>query len=150
MGGPLERLLDGDADLILHRADAAAPQVEWLTLGTVALIPVAAPDFLHVADPTQVRPEDLRAHTQAVIRDTQRRAAAESHFVVEGAHQCSTPDHQTKREVSLHGLAWGRLPDFLIEEDLKANLLTSLIGPRLPGRSETWRPHASRGERWVR
>lgn len=137
VGGPLERLLDGDADLILHRAEANDPRVEWLRLGKVALVPVAAPDFLDISNPTDVGPEDLRSHTQAVIRGTQRRAPAESHFIIEGAHQCSTPDHQTKREVILQGLAWGHLPDFLIEEDLKRERLTSLIGPRLPGRSMT-------------
>lgn len=137
VGGPLERLLDGGADLILHRAEPDDPRVEWLRLGEVALVPVAAPDFLDIPDPAHVGPEDLRARTQAVIRDTRRRAAPESHFLIEGAHQCSVPDHQTKREVILQGLAWGHLPDFLIAEDLKRGRLRSLVGPRLPGRRET-------------
>ena len=71
-----------------------------------------------------------------MIRDTRRHSTGETHFVIEGAHQCSVPDHQTKREVILQGLAWGHLPDFLIQEDLKAGRLQSLAGSRLPGRTE--------------
>jgi hypothetical protein len=29
--GPWERLIDGEADLILHRVDKSDPRVEWMT-----------------------------------------------------------------------------------------------------------------------
>ncbi len=136
VGGPLERLLNGDADLILHRIEPDEPRVQWLRFGSVALTPVAAPDFLDLSDRTHVQPEDLQSRTQAVIRDTRRHGPSESHFVLEEAQQCSVPDNLTKREVILHGLAWGHLPDFLVREDLESGRLISLVGPRLPGRSE--------------
>lgn len=128
--------MDGDADLILHRAEPE-PQVDWLPLGSVALVPVAAPGFPGASDPADIGPEDMRSHTQAVIRDTRRRPSGEAHFLLEGAHQCSVPDHQTKREVILRGLAWGHLPDYLIGSDLEAGRLIPLSGLLLPGRTET-------------
>lgn len=136
VGGPLERLLDGEADLILHRAEATDVRVEQLALGEVALIPVAAPGFLPSRPAADLSPEALRAYTQCVIRDTARRGPEESHFLIEGARQCSAPDHLIKRELILQGLAWGHLPDFLIEADLREERLQSLVGPRMPGREE--------------
>jgi DNA-binding transcriptional LysR family regulator len=136
VGGPLERLLDGEADLILHRAEGSETRVEWLRLEEVSMIPVAAPGFLPTALGAAATPEDLRAYTQAVIRDTRRRGAGENHFVIEGAHQCSAPDQLTKKEIILEGLAWGHLPGFLIAEALAEGQLISLAGPRLPGRTE--------------
>jgi DNA-binding transcriptional LysR family regulator len=136
VGGPLERLLDGEADLILHRAEPTDPRVEFLSLCQVTLVPVASPDFLAIPSSAEIRPEQLRPYTQCVIRDTARRSGSESHFLIEGAHQCSAPDHRTKREMILQGLAWGHLPDFLIEVDLREGRLRSLAGRRLPGRVE--------------
>ncbi|CAN7604532.1 LysR family transcriptional regulator [Phenylobacterium sp. LjRoot219] len=156
VGGPLERLLDGEADLILHRVETAEPRLELVTLCEVALVPVAAPGLLTVP-PADLGPNTLRPYTQCVIRDTARRPRAESHFLIEGAHQCSAPDHLIKRELILQGLAWGHLPDFLIEADLRDGRLQSLAGPRLPGRVEAVaaarlgeRPHGPVAERlWV-
>lgn len=159
VGGPLERLLDGEADLMLHRAEPAEARIELLPLGEVALVPVAAPGFLP-QPPAELGPETLARYTQCVIRDTARRSASESHFLVEGAHQCSAPDHLIKRELILQGLAWGHLPNFLIDADLREGRLRSLAGPRLPGRVEAVaaarrsdRPHGPVAERlwtWLR
>lgn len=137
VGGPLERLLDGEADLILHRAEASDGRVEMISVCEVALVPVAAPGFLFPPPVSDLGPDALRPYTQCIIRDSARRPRSESHFVIDGAHQCSAPDHQIKRELIIQGLAWGHLPDFLIEEDLQAGRLLSLAGPRLPGRVET-------------
>ncbi|MBW8812626.1 MAG: LysR family transcriptional regulator [Caulobacterales bacterium] len=136
VSGPLERLVEGDADLILHRAEPQQLAVDWLNLGEVAMVPVAAPGFLDLGAAAEPTPESLQTSTQAVIRDTGRRSAAESHFVLAGAHQCSVPDQLTKKEIILQGLAWGHLPDFLIGADLAQGTLVSLAGPRLPGRRE--------------
>src|SRR3712207_7837752 len=40
------------------------------------------------------------------------------HFLVEGAPRCSVPDHLMKKELILHGMAWGHLPRFMIEAEL--------------------------------
>ncbi|WP_348640637.1 LysR substrate-binding domain-containing protein [Mesorhizobium sp. B1-1-5] len=37
----------------------------------------------------------------------------------------------------LHGLAWGHLPDWLIEDDLRDGRLISIAGRHIPGRAET-------------
>lgn len=81
--GPWERLLEGDADLILHRMEAGDARVEWLDLGRVPFVPVAAPGYLAPAR-RALRPEDLRDYTQCVMRDTARHAPARDFFMIEG------------------------------------------------------------------
>jgi DNA-binding transcriptional LysR family regulator len=134
VSGPLERLLDGEAELILHRVDKADPRLEWLDLGEVDFIPVIAPGLL--ADGTDIRPEQLRSLTQCVMRDSARHSPPVDYFTLEGAPQCTVPDQAMKKELVLHGLAWGHLPRHLIAEELADGRLCDLSSPHLPGRRE--------------
>lgn len=134
--GPLERLLDGDADLILHGIDKSDPRLEWIDLCKVRLLPVAAPGFLSFRPSRAVRPEQMRPYTQCVIRDTARHSPARDYYLVEGAHQCTVPDHAMKKEVILQGMAWGHLPRFMIEDKLRDGSLVPIAGRYLPGSTE--------------
>ncbi len=134
--GPIERLLDGDADLILHRVDKEDARIEWIDLCKVQFVPVIAPALL--PDPTAraPQPKQLRAFTQCIIRDTARHSPARDFFVLDGAQQCTVPDQTMKKEVILQGLAWGHLPRFLIEAELDDGSLRSIVSRALPGRRE--------------
>jgi DNA-binding transcriptional LysR family regulator len=135
VSGPWERLVEGDADLILHRIDKTDPRVEWIDLCRVAFIPVAAPGFLPFPVAGDLEPQQLRGSTQCVIRDTARDTSA-NFFLIEGAHQCTVADHQMKKEVIANGMSWGHLPDFLIADELRDGRLLSLAGRHFPGRTE--------------
>ncbi|GFE79273.1 LysR family transcriptional regulator [Steroidobacter agaridevorans] len=134
--GPWERLFDDEADLILHRIDKSDPRLEWIDLGTVSVVPVVAPKFLPFPITSSISPEMMREFTQCIIRDTARHSPERSYFVVEGAHQCSVADHQMKKELILHGMAWGHVPRFLIEEELRDGRLLSIVGRHFPGVTE--------------
>ncbi|HTH73696.1 MAG TPA: LysR family transcriptional regulator [Trinickia sp.] len=136
VAGPQERLLDGDADLIVHRIDKADPRLEWADLCKVELIPVIAPALLPAGLPRTIKPEHLRELTQCVMRDTARHTVPRDYFVLEGAPQCTVADQSMKREIILHGLGWGHLPRYMIEDDLRADRLRSLAGRHLPGACE--------------
>jgi len=136
VGGPLERLIEGDADLMFHRADRNDPRLERIPLYEIAMVPVVAPGFLPFAATEDLTPNQMRPFVQCVIRDTARSSSSENHFLIEGAHQCSAPDQMMKKELILHGLAWGHLPSWLIEEELGDGRLISIAGPGLPGRTE--------------
>ena len=137
IGGPVERLMDGEADLVFHRANPSDPHLERIDLRDVAFVPVVAPGFLPFDIGHDVTPEAMRPFTQCVIRDTARRPSSENFFVIDGAHSCSVPDHMMKKELILHGLAWGHLPEWLIEDDLRRERLISIAGRHIPGRVET-------------
>ena len=107
VSGPLERLLDGEADLILHRVDKSDPRLEWLDLCGVGLVPIIAPGLLGDPPPRPVRPNNLRPFAQCVMRDSARHSPPTDYFMLAGARQCSVPDQRTKKEVILQGLGWG-------------------------------------------
>lgn len=134
--GPWERLFGGEADLILHRVDKSDPRLEWVDLREVELIPVVSAGLLPFPATDSITPERMREFTQCVMRDTAHQAPDRDHFVIEGAHQCTVPDQTMKKEVILHGLGWGHLPRFLIEEELRDGRLRSIAGRHLPGRVE--------------
>ncbi|MFV3413312.1 LysR family transcriptional regulator [Pseudomonas nitroreducens] len=134
VSGPLEKLLDGEAELILHRVDKADPRLEWLDLGTVDFIPVIAPTLLEGRG--DIHPGQLRSLTQCVMRDSARHSPPVDYFTLDGAPQCTVPDQATKKELVLHGLAWGHLPRHLIADELADGRLRDLSGPHLPGRRE--------------
>ena len=136
VGGPLERLLEGDADLVFHRAESSDPRLEQIKLFDLAMVPVVAPGFLPFAFSPEITPEQMRPFTQCVIRDTAKQPSSENHFLIDGAHQCSAPDQLMKKELILHGLAWGHLPGWLIEDELRDRTLISIAGPHLPGRAD--------------
>ncbi len=137
IGGPIERLMDGEADLVFHRANPSDPHLERIDLCEVTFVPVVAPGFLPFEAGSDVTPEAMRPFTQCVIRDTARRPSSENFFVIDGAHSCSVPDHMMKKELILHGLAWGHLPEWLIDDDLREGRLMSIAGRHIPGRVET-------------
>ncbi|RDU97600.1 LysR family transcriptional regulator [Trinickia dinghuensis] len=154
VAGPLERLLDGEADLILHRIEKADPRLEWIGLLEVELVPVIAPVLLPERLPKSVKPEHLRELTQCVMRDTAQHTPAHDYFVVEGAPQCTVSDQSMKREIILQGLGWGHLPRYMIEDDLRRDRLRSLAGRHLRGAREKIvaarradRPHGPVAER---
>jgi DNA-binding transcriptional LysR family regulator len=137
VGGPAERLRKGTTDLVFHRPLGGEAAVEQIELARIQLLPVAAPGFLpsHLGD--DIRPEQIRSLTQCVIRDTASEGPGEDHFLIQGSHRCSVPDHVMKRELILQGMCWGHLPDFLVEKDLRAGHLVRIGGRHFPGRSET-------------
>ena len=136
VGGPLERLLGDDADLVFHRAEPSDPRLERIDLFDLVMVPVVAPSFLPFIPSPEITPEQMRPFTQCLIRDTAKQPSPESYFLIEGAHQCSAPDQLVKKELILHGLAWGHLPAWLIEDELQDRRLISIAGAHLPGRTE--------------
>lgn len=136
VAGPLERLMDGDADLMLHRIDKTDPTLEWIDLCPVSFVPVITPGLLPDPPPSVVGPEHLRGLTQCVMRDSARHSPASDHFLLEGSHGCTVPDQAMKKDVILHGLGWGHLPHFLIEDELRDGRLVSLASRHFPGRTE--------------
>lgn len=131
--GPWERLLDGEADLIVHRVAKSDVRLDWIDLGKVAMVPVVAAGFLPFPVTAAITPQQMQRFTQCVIRDSARRAPETQHYVVEGAPQCSVPDMLMKKELIVNGMAWGHLPRFLVESELKEGRLLSIAGRHFPG-----------------
>lgn len=134
--GPWERLLEDDADLMFHRVPKGDARLEWIELGRVAMVPVVAPGFLPFPVGRTIAPGQLQGLAQCVIRDSARRPPDDSHFVLPGSPQCTVPDQLMKKELIVHGMAWGHLPRFAVEQELRDGRLLSIAGRHFPGAVE--------------
>jgi len=133
ISGPWERLLDGDADLILHHIDKADARFEFMDLFPVQLIPVVAPGFLGFPVTRSISPQQMRGQVQCVIRDTARHSLGRDYYLVEGARRWTVSDQLMKRELILQGMGWGHMPQYLVEQDLKEKRLLNIAGKYLKG-----------------
>ena len=130
LGGPWERLRDGDADLVFHHGERGDPALEFIALHSVRLVPVVAPGFL--AGPVD-GPGQMRDYLQCIIRDSARHSAPHDYYVLDGARQCTVGDQLMKKEIIVQGMGWGHLPDYLVEAELRSGALLALPARHFPG-----------------
>ena len=133
LAGPLDRLLNGQADIIIHHVDRSDMRLEFIALHSVRIIPVVAPGFLDFAIDDKITPEKLRGFPQCIIRDTAIHLPAQDYYIVDGAHHWTVGDQMTKKEVILQGMGWGHLPDFLIRRELGNGRLLPITGRYFQG-----------------
>jgi DNA-binding transcriptional LysR family regulator len=133
ISGPVERLLDGEADLILHHIDKADPRLEFVDLFPVKILPVVAPKFLRFPVSKSITPEQMRDYVQCVIRDTARHSQPRDYYLVEGARSWTVSDQLMKRELILQGMGWGHMPRYLIEQNLRDRSLLPITGRHFRG-----------------
>jgi DNA-binding transcriptional LysR family regulator len=133
ISGPVERLLDGEADLILHHIDKADPRLEFVDLFAVKIVPVVAPNFLRFPISKSITPEQMRDYVQCVIRDSARHSQPRDYFLLEGARSWTVSDQLMKRELILQGMGWGHMPRYLVERDLRDGKLLPITGRHFRG-----------------
>jgi DNA-binding transcriptional LysR family regulator len=132
ISGPCERLLDDEADLIIHHIDKADPRLEFVDLFTVKLVPVVAPNFLRFPISKSITPEQMREYVQCVIRDTAR-SPSRDYYLVEGARSWTVSDQLMKKELILQGMGWGHMPHYLIAQNLRDKSLLPITGKHFKG-----------------
>ena len=133
IAGPWERLLDGEADLILHHTDKADGRFDSIDLFPVRLVPVVAPGFLRFPVSRAITPEQMRDYVQCVIRDTARHLPPRDYYLIEGARTWTVTDQLMKRELILQRMGWGHMPKFLVAEDLRERRLLDISGKFMKG-----------------
>lgn len=133
ISGPVERLLDGEADLILHHIDKSDARFEFVDLFTVKVVPVVAPNFLRFPISKSITHEQMRDYVQCVIRDSARHSTPRNYYVMEGARSWTVSDQLMKRELILQGMGWGHMPRYLVEQDLRDKRLLSISGKHFQG-----------------
>ena len=131
LAGPWEKLLEGEAELILHHVDKADTRLESVDLFPVTVVPVVAPGFLPFPITDDITPGQMKDRVQCIIRDTARKPLRDYH-VIEGARSWTVADELMKRELIRLGMGWGHMPLHLVEEDLHSGALLSIAGRHFP------------------
>lgn len=128
LDGVNERLLNGKADLIIHHIDKADTRYEYKDFYKVEIVPVVAPEFLRLPANKKLTYPDLSEYTQCVIRGTTENIDTKNYFILEHSSKIFVGDQHTKKEIIKQGMAWGHMPSFLIENELKNGQLIPING----------------------
>lgn len=137
LNGPNEKLLHSNADIIIHHIDQFDPRYDYQTFCKVGVVPVVAPGFLKASVDKNLKYTDLKGYTQCVIRDTSTVEKKQSYFIVEDSPQITVGDQRTKKEIIIQCMAWGHMPLFLVEDELKKGELISIQNQHIKGNTFT-------------
>ncbi|BAK65911.1 LysR family transcriptional regulator [Sphingobium sp. SYK-6] len=132
LGAVAALVLEGRADLGI--AGPVAAQIEGLercAVGSVALVPVSAPDH-PLARAETLLPGAAREHVQLVLADRSPLTEGQD-FAVNSAHTWRLSDLGAKHALLREGIGWGNMPLPMVESDLVAGTLVRLALPDAPG-----------------
>ncbi len=107
--------------------DLTMPDIESSQIGSIEMIPVAAPSH-PLAKAGVNAPGAARNHIQLVLSD--RSSLTEGRdFGVVGARSWRLADLSTKHALLLAGIGWGNMPEPMVRDDLAAGRLIGLDIP---------------------
>jgi DNA-binding transcriptional LysR family regulator len=110
---------------------AGAKGVECVSAGSLAMVPVAAPDH-PLARMERIPPGAARDHIQLVLTDRSRFTEGRD-FAVMSPRTWRLADLGAKHSLLREGVGWGNMPLPLIETDLATGALVRLHMPDHPG-----------------
>ncbi len=127
MGGPVERLLRDNADMIIATMDGVpADQVEAVPCSMVNIIPVAHPEFEPAQSSQMKTIREMQSYIQVVVADSSSGAHSQSRDLLPGGLRWTVSDFAAKKEVLLAKRGWGGIPEHLIRDELNCGQLVAL------------------------
>ena len=135
LGGACERLLKQQADFIISENLISNKAIEVIPLRSELLIAVASPEFIQrFAKPLEDL-DTLSECMQVILRDSSQ--SDFSFGVIENGRHWTVRDVSAKKDIILLGLGWGRLPLYLIAQELADGRLQRLQGTHFDERLVT-------------
>ena len=148
LGAVAAMVLDGRATFGIAGPEIVNhPEMENQFVGSVKLVPVAAPSH-PLATMRPLAPGEVRKHLQLVLTD--RSALTEGmEFSVYSPRSWRLGDLGAKHALLKEGIGWGTMPRHAISDDLASGALVELEVPERPGTeyrfSAIWRRDAPPG-----
>jgi DNA-binding transcriptional LysR family regulator len=139
LGEPLDALLAGTADLaVTVGEDLRDARAEFHSLIPVRLVSVVARHH-PLAENTGQRPTtsaELADHVQVVLVDPSERTIGRD-FGIISQRKWKVGTQEAKHALIRTGVGWGRLPDWLIKEDIQQGVLVPLSAAALGNKGVT-------------
>ncbi|PNU04689.1 LysR family transcriptional regulator [Novosphingobium guangzhouense] len=131
LGAVAALVLDGRATLGIAGPDIMdLAEIERETIGSVEMVPVAAPDHA-LAKLDRIAPGETRKHLQLVLTDRSPLTEGRD-FSVFSPRSWRLADLGAKHALLKEGIGWGSMPRHAVKADLEAGALVEL---QLPERS---------------
>lgn len=122
---------DGKADLGVAGPDIVdLPELDRLSVGSVAMVPVAAPEH-PLAKQRSIAQGEARKHLQLVLTDRSPLTEGRD-FSVMSPRTWRLADLGAKHALLLEAIGWGNMPRHAVADDLAAGRLVELRLPDAP------------------
>ncbi|HCB41772.1 MAG TPA: LysR family transcriptional regulator [Pseudomonas sp.] len=127
MGGSAERLMAGEADLVIASADGLpAEAIVAAPYTVVDIIPVAHPDYPPARTGKRLSNAEMNSYVQVVVAGTGQGRFEQTRDVVPDGMRWTVSDFATKKQIIATGMGWGGMPEHLVAAELKAGTLVPL------------------------
>jgi len=127
MGGTVERLMKGGADIIVATMDEVpAEQVEAIPFTTVNIIPVSHRDYEPAKSHQMISAIEMQSFVQIVVSGSSGGAFQQSRDLLPGGLRWTVSDFAAKKEIILSKMGWGGIPEHLIRDELGSGQLVKL------------------------
>lgn len=134
LGAVTQMVLNRDATLgVSGPLDSGIAGIDRIAVGSVELIPVAAPDHPLARDGKNA-PGAGREHEQLVLTDRSPLTQGRE-FAVQGTRTWRLADLGSKHMLLREGIGWGNMPVPMVQEDLETGRLVRLDMPDALGGS---------------
>jgi DNA-binding transcriptional LysR family regulator len=128
LGAVTQTVLDRRASIgVSGPLDLEVPGLERVGIGSVELIPVAAPDH-PLARAGRNAPGAGREHIQLVLTDRSSLTQGQDRGVI-GTQTWRLADLGSKHMLLRHGIGWGYMPEPMVRDDIECRRLTRLDMP---------------------
>lgn len=128
ISGAWQKLLAGQVDIAITPINPQMLESEPVTgvlISRGALVSVAAPKLVDRHRPL-TSADQLRDEYQILVQDTGTASQGKDMGVKDGQRKWYANDFSTKKMLVLSGMGWGKLPDFLIQNELANGQLVEL------------------------
>jgi len=128
LGAVAAHVIDRRADLAMIGPDIDdLPELQRRTIGSVRLMPVAAPSH-PLAGLSKIEPGETRNYLQLVLTDRSPLTVGRE-FSVFSPRTWRLADLGAKHALLLEGIGWGHMPCHMVEDDVAAGRLVALNLP---------------------
>jgi DNA-binding transcriptional LysR family regulator len=120
--GSIEKVLSGEVDLAITSYLGQGEDIESIPILETQMVPVIHPEIFKSLDGL----EKLQRIPQIILKSSAKNPSKTTHGILPNAKYWYTTDIASKYELIKNGLGWGRLPCFLITDNLNNQSLVEI------------------------
>ncbi len=135
LSGVLELLLQEKADLAMGPHTGLDERFEFVRVGDIDMLTVAAPTYLSGAGERTFLQAELRGCPHILLSDTGSVSQFEHVHVIPGGQRWYVGDYQMKKALLVAGMGWARMPAQMVQTQLASGELVALEVENFTSRS---------------
>lgn len=126
LSGVLEQLVQEKAELAIGPRTGLDDRFEFVRIGDIDMVTVAAPDYLPDAGARVISQAELRGLPNILISDSGSVAPFDHVNVLPSGRCWYVGDYQMKKALLVAGMGWARIPSHMIGSQLESGQLVEL------------------------